>query len=154
MWTALAFLLAGPPFQYGNATIGLFGLAGIAGAGAATAAGRLADRGHGALTSATAIVLLIASWGVLAAGRSSALVLIAGIALLDLAVQGLHISNQSAVYALDPEARSRITTAYMVSCFLGGALLSALASALYAGTGGPGCARSARSPPPWGWRSG
>lgn len=138
MWTALAFLLAGPPFHYGNATIGLFGLAGIAGAGAATAAGRLADRGRGALTSATAIVLLIASWGILAAGRSSAVVLIAGIAVLDLAVQGLHISNQSAVYALNPEARSRITTAYMVSCFLGGALLSGLASTLYAGDGWSG----------------
>lgn len=66
------------------------------------------------------------------------MVLIAGIALLDLAVQGLHISNQSAVYALNPEARSRITTAYMVSCFLGGALLSALASTLYAGDGWAG----------------
>ena len=135
MWTALAFLLAGPPFHYGNATIGLFGLAGIAGAGAATVAGRLADRGHGALTSSVSLVLLIVSWGILAAGRSSAVVLVAGIALLDLAVQGLHISNQSAVYALNPEARSRITTAYMVSCFLGGALLSALASTLYAGDG-------------------
>ncbi|HET9103627.1 MAG TPA: MFS transporter [Solirubrobacteraceae bacterium] len=135
LWTALAFLLAGPPFHYGNAIIGLFGLAGVVGAVAATAAGRLADRGHGALISTVTIVLLIASWAILVAGRNSALVLIAGIAVLDLAAQGLHISNQSAIYALDPAARSRLTTAYMVSYFLGGALFSALASVLYASGG-------------------
>ena len=135
LWTALAFLLAGSPFHYGNAIIGLFGLAGVAGAGTAMVAGRLADRGHGGRTSTVTIVVLIASWAVLAAGRHSAPVLIIGIALLDLAVQGLHISNQSAIYALDPAARSRLTTAYMVSVFLGGALFSALASALYASSG-------------------
>ena len=135
LWTALAFLLAGPPFHYGNAVIGLFGLAGVAGALTATVAGRLADRGHGARISTVTIVLLIGSWAILVAGRDSALVLIVGIAVLDLAAQGLHISNQSAIYALDPAARSRLTTAYMVSYFLGGAVFSALASALYASGG-------------------
>ena len=135
LWTALAFLLAGPPFHYGNAVIGLFGLAGVAGAVAATVAGRLADRGRGGLASTVTIVVLIASWAILAAGRHSALVLIIGIAMLDLAVQGLHVSNQSAIYALDPAARSRLTTAYMVSVFLGGALFSALASTLYSSSG-------------------
>jgi hypothetical protein len=62
-------------------------------------------------------------------------VLIVGIAVMDLGAQGLHISNQSAIYALAPEARSRLTTAYMVAYFLGGALLSALTSSLYAGDG-------------------
>ena len=119
LWTSIAFLLAGPPYNYGNAFIGLFGLAGIAGALAASIAGRLADRGLGQLTSVAAIVVLLVSWGVLAAGRSSLAPLILGIALLDFASQALHISNQSAIYALRPEARSRLTTAYMVSCFLG-----------------------------------
>lgn len=32
LWTSVAFLLAGPPYHYGNAAIGLFGLAGLAGA--------------------------------------------------------------------------------------------------------------------------
>jgi predicted MFS family arabinose efflux permease len=138
LWTSLAFLLAGAPFHYGNAIIGLFGLAGVAGAAAASVAGRLADRGHGARTSTAAILVLLASWGVLAIGRTSVIGLLAGIALLDLGVQGLHISNQSAIYALHPEARSRLTTAYMVSYFIGASVLSAVTSALYASDGWSG----------------
>jgi MFS family permease len=135
LWTSLAFLLAGPPFHYGNAVIGLFGLAGLAGAAAASLTGRLADRGHGAYASSAAILILLASWAALAAGRSAVIPLITGIALLDLGVQGLHISNQSAIYALGPDARSRLTTAYMVSSFIGAAVLSAVTSSLYASDG-------------------
>jgi predicted MFS family arabinose efflux permease len=138
LWTSLAFLLSGAPYHYGNAVIGLFGLAGVVGAVAASATGRLADRGRGSQASIVAIVILLASWPVLAAGRSSVIALIIGIAVLDLGAQALHISNQSAVYALRPEARSRLTTAYMVSYFLGGAVLSALTSTLYASGGWSG----------------
>jgi predicted MFS family arabinose efflux permease len=138
LWTSLAFLLAGPPYNYGNAVIGLFGLAGLAGAGAATVVGRLADRGHGARATSIAGILLLLSWGVLEAGRTAVIALLAGIVLLDLGVQGAHISNQSAIYALRPEARSRLTTAYMVACFLGGAALSALSSSMYGSSGWSG----------------
>lgn len=138
LWTTLAFLLSGSPFHYGNGVIGLFGLAGVAGAGAATGAGRLADRGHAHLATWTTAVLMLASWPILLAGRTSVIWLIVGIAVLDLGVQGIHISNQSAIYALAPEARSRLTTAYMVSFFLGGAALSAVTSALYASDGWDG----------------
>jgi predicted MFS family arabinose efflux permease len=138
LWTALAFLLSGPPFDYGNGVIGLFGLAGVAGAAAATGAGRLADRGHVRLATWTTAVLTLASWPILLAGKSSVIWLIVGIAVLDLGVQGIHISNQSAIYALAPEARSRLTTAYMVSFFLGGAALSAITSALYSSDGWDG----------------
>ncbi|MDQ6835965.1 MAG: MFS transporter [Actinomycetota bacterium] len=78
---------------------------------------------------ATALALVLAG---------SVIALIVGIAALDLGVQGLHISNQSAVYALRGDARSRLTTAYMVSYFLGGAVLSALTSTLYASAGWSG----------------
>src|SRR5260370_23309597 len=46
LWTPIAFLLSGPPYHYGPAIIGLFGLPGLAGAGIAPAAGRLAHRCH------------------------------------------------------------------------------------------------------------
>lgn len=135
LWTSLSFLLAGAPYHYGNGVIGLFGLAGVAGAASASLAGRLADRGRGAHATTAAILILLVSWAILAAGRSSVVVLIIGIAVMDLGAQALHISNQSAIYALSPEARSRLTTAYMVAYFLGGAALSALTSSLYGSDG-------------------
>jgi predicted MFS family arabinose efflux permease len=135
LWTSLSFLLSGPHYHYGNASIGLFGLAGVAGAAIAPIAGRLADRGHGRLAATAALVILLCSWGLLALGRSSVLALIAGIVVLDLGVQGLQISNQSTIYALHADARSRLTTAYIVAMFLGGAAMSAVTSALYASNG-------------------
>jgi predicted MFS family arabinose efflux permease len=138
LWTPVTFLLAGPPYHYGTAVIGLFGIAGLAGAGIAPVAGRLADRGRGNYATLGAIVALLGSWGLLALGAHSLAALIAGIVVLDLGSQALHISNQSAIYALRPGARSRLNTAYMVSYFLGGAVMSAAASVLYstAGWGG------------------
>ncbi len=48
--------------------------------------------------------------------------LVAGVILLDLGAQSAHISNQSRIYAIRPEARSRMNTAYMVAYFIGGAV--------------------------------
>ncbi len=138
LWTSLAFLLSGvhgSHYHYSNAVIGLFGLAGIAGAGAAQLAGRLADRGRGLIVTTGTLTVLLASWGVLYLGRSSVIVLILGIMALDFGVQGTQISNQAAIYQLSPDARSRITTPYMVAYFLGGTGLSAVTGALYAADG-------------------
>ncbi|KVP57336.1 hypothetical protein WL28_03620 [Burkholderia ubonensis] len=57
--------------------------------------------------------------------------LIAGILLLDVGVQGMHISNQSVIYALAGDARSRVTTIYLTSYFIGGALGSFAASVAF-----------------------
>jgi predicted MFS family arabinose efflux permease len=138
LWTSLAFLLSGSPYNYGNTAIGLFGLAGIAGAAIAPVAGRMADRGQGKLATSAALLVLIASWGLLLLGGHSVVALVAGIAALDLGVQGVHIPNQSAIYALRPDARSRITTAYMLAYFAGAAGMSAAASVVYASDGWTG----------------
>ncbi len=135
LWTPIAFLLSGPPYHYGAALIGLFGLAGLAGATVAPIAGRLADRGRGRYAALGAIVILLSSWGLLDLGARSLAALIAGIIALDLGAQALHISNQSAIYALRPQARSRLNTAYMVAFFLGGAAMSAAASLVYSTAG-------------------
>jgi predicted MFS family arabinose efflux permease len=135
LWTSIAFLLGGAPYHYHEAVIGLFGLAGVAGALAAPVAGRLADRGLGRIALTGFLLATLVSWGLLDAGRSSLIALIAGIALLDLGIQGAQISNQTRIYALAPEARSRLTTAYMVSLFLGGVVGSLLSASVYGAAG-------------------
>jgi predicted MFS family arabinose efflux permease len=135
LWTSIAFLLAKPPYEYGEGVIGLFGLAGLAGALVAPLAGRLADRGHDRSSLVVLLVATLSSWGLLALGASSLPALIAGIVVFDAGVQGSHINNQDAIYRLQPEARSRLTTAYMVAFFAGGVLGSVLSATLYAAAG-------------------
>jgi predicted MFS family arabinose efflux permease len=134
LWTAIAFLLGGH-YGYGEGVIGLFGLAGIAGAAVAPLSGRLADRGHGRTAVTLFLVLLLASWALLDLGGTSIVALVAGIVVLDLGVQGAHINHQATIYALRPEARSRVTTAYMVSMFCGGVAGSVLAATVYGASG-------------------
>jgi predicted MFS family arabinose efflux permease len=138
LWTSVAFLLSGPPYHYGSAVIGLFSLAGLAGALAAPQVGRLADRGYGRLGTLGTVVILMASWGLLALGAHSLAALIPGIVLLDLGAQALHISNQSDIYALRAEVHSRLNTAYMVAYFTGGAVMSAAASLVFSAAGWDG----------------
>lgn len=138
LWTPLTFLLASPPYQYSNTTIGLFGLAGAAGAYAANRFGRLADRGLGNLATRAGLLLLLGSWGLMAFGQVSVIALLAGILVQDLAIQGVHVTNTSAIYRLRPEARSRLTAGYMTSYFIGGASGSLVSSWLYAHFGWPG----------------
>lgn len=138
LWTSLSFLLSAAPFHDGNTVIGLFGLAGVAGAGAATVVGRIADHGHSAAATTLTALLTLASFGLLYLFRHSTIGLVVGIVVLDLGVQGIHITNQHAIYELGDEARSRLTTAYMVAYFVGGALLSAITAALYASAGWAG----------------
>lgn len=135
VWTSLTFLLSGAPYGYSEGTIGLFGLAGLIGALAAQGAGRLWDRGLGSAATAGFWLLVLIGWLLCDLGGSSLVALIAGLLVLDAGVQGQHITNQSTIYALRPEARSRITTAYMTGNFSAAALGSALASALW-GAGG------------------
>jgi len=54
--------------------------------------------------------------------------LVLGVLLLDLGVQGAQISNQSRIYALRADARSRLNTVYMTLYFIGGAFGSAIGS--------------------------
>jgi predicted MFS family arabinose efflux permease len=61
-----------------------------------------------------------------------------GIVVLDLGTQGMQITNQAVIYALAPEARSRINSAYMVCYFVGGALGSVTAGLVLAAYGWTG----------------
>jgi len=130
-WTPLAFLLAREPYHYSDAVIGLFGLAGAAGALSANWAGRLADRGKGSLGTTVGLIALLLSWIPLGFAEHSLLALLVGVLVLDLAVQLVHVSNQNAVIALRPEARTRLNAGYITCYFIGGALGSLLGTQLF-----------------------
>ncbi len=131
LWTTLAFLLSGSPYDYSNAVIGLFGLVGAAGIVAANLAGKLADSARAGATTLVAGVLLTGSFALLWSGRTSLAAVLVGIVVLDIGTQGMQITNQAVIYSLRPDARSRINSAYMVCYFAGGAVGSFAAGAVY-----------------------
>jgi predicted MFS family arabinose efflux permease len=137
-WTGLTFMLTNAPYHYSEAKIGLFGLAGAAGALAAGFAGRMADRGNVQRATTLFSAAILVAFAFLYFGTTSLTSLLIGILVLDIGVQGVHISNQSIIYALDPGARSRITTIYLTTYFAGGAAGSAAAAMLYEASGWPG----------------
>lgn len=120
-WATLALHLQAMPQHYGPQVAGLFGVVGVAGAVAAQLAGRYADVRGDRRINALAIGILLLSFGVLGVVGQWLWGLALGVILLDLGAQANHISNQTRVYALRPEARNRLNTVYMVTYFAGGA---------------------------------
>ena len=121
-WNTSSLHLSSPPFSLDSATIGLFGLVGVAGAIAARLAGRLADSGRQVITSTIMNALVGLAFVIFLVFPQSLLATVVGVVVLDFGVQGSHISNQSVIYSVRLDARSRITSIYMTSYFVGGAL--------------------------------
>lgn len=131
LFSTMALLLAGPGYGFGDAQIGLIGLVGVAGALMANMAGRLADRGLEQRTTLAGGLLMLAGWGALWLGGTSLWWFLAGLLIVDAALQALHISNQNVIYALAPSARSRINAVYMTGYFIGASLGSAVGSTVW-----------------------
>jgi predicted MFS family arabinose efflux permease len=132
-WTTVTFLLSGPPFGYSQAEIGLFALVGVVGALCVLPGGRLLDR-HRHLrwpVTGAGVALLLVSFGVLAFGTHGLSVLVVGALLMDACSQGVHVTNQAVIYDLVDAARSRVTTIYMTTYFVGGALGTTTGTAAY-----------------------
>ncbi|PHN30611.1 MFS transporter [Pseudomonas sp. ICMP 561] len=132
LWTAMVLPLSAPPLSLSHTQIGLFGLAGIAGALAASRAGRWADQGLEQRITGIALALLALSWVPIAFAETSLLALIVGVVVLDFAVQAVHVTNQSLIFAARPDAQSRLVGAYMCFYSLGSALGAVAATQVYA----------------------
>ncbi|RLP82334.1 MFS transporter [Mycetocola lacteus] len=140
LWSTLALLLERSPYGYSEAVIGLFGLLGVAGALCATLLGRI--RGLSAGTR-TALLILVALIGAVAlsAGATNLAALIVGILLVDVAVQGIHVTNQHVIYAvIAPSERGRANGVYMAGYFGGGVIGTALATLAWGVDGWAGVA--------------
>jgi len=143
-WTTLVFFLETPPYHYGSAVAGLFGLVGAVGAVCAPFIGRMADRYGARRNILISLIVTLFSFVILYLFGKHMSGLIAGVALLDIGVQSGHVSNQTRIYGLQPEARSRMNMVYMVCYFSAGAVGSYAGSVLWhhfawAGVCGLGC---------------
>jgi predicted MFS family arabinose efflux permease len=130
-WTAVPLELA-RNHGLSQSQIALFALVGAIGAVAAPIAGRLADAGHTRVASLCAMLFAALSF---LPSLISPLYAVIGMAVtgivLDFCVQMNMVLGQRSVYALDAKSRSRLNALYMTSIFIGGAIGSVVASALY-----------------------
>ena len=118
--------------------IGAFGLIGATGALAAGPTGRLNDRGRGRTVFVGASVLLATSWLPIVWTPHSLWALAIGAIALDVAVQAVHVSNQSRILELRPEAGSRLIGGYMIFYSLGSGLGAIASTALFDASGWTG----------------
>lgn len=135
LWAPLVLPLSAAPFSLSHTEIGLFGLAGVAGALGARWTGGLVDRGRGQLVTGFSLLLMMAAWLPIAFMGMSLWLLVAGIVMLDLAIQAVHVTNQSLIFARRPDARSRLVGGYMIFYSVGSALGSIASTMAYGAMG-------------------
>lgn len=124
-WTTMVLLLSTEPFSFNSATIGLFGIVGASGALAAPLVGKLGDKGGSRIAVGYGCAFIALSFMIFYFSEQSVIGVIIGIVLIDIGLQGVHISNQTRVYSILPEARNRMNTVFMSFSFLGTAAGSA-----------------------------
>lgn len=134
-WTSVVLPLSAPPLSLSHTMIGLLGIAGVAGALAARNAGRLADLGWAQRTTGLSLMLMLAAWVPIACLHTSLWLLVAGVLMLDLALQAVHVTNQSLIVAARPEAASRLVGGYMVFYSVGSAAGAIASTIVYAMAG-------------------
>jgi len=144
-WTTVTFLLSSPQYGFSQLDIGLFALVGAAGAITSLAGGRFLDRrpdlrwrASGVVLALLAVAYIPIGFGGAHLGAAGLVLLVIGVLLMDACVQGSHVINQSVIYDLLPQARSRLTTVYITTMFAGGAAGSAAGAQAYEYWGWPG----------------
>jgi predicted MFS family arabinose efflux permease len=142
VWTGLALLLTSPTYDLGAQAIGVLALVSAGTMFCTPLAGRQVDRRGSDPVNLVSMLGTIASAAVLAAGGLGGTMGLAALAmgtlLLDVAMQSGMVANQARIFALRPEARSRLNTAYMTCAFLGGSVGSWLGARAYIRFGWPG----------------
>jgi predicted MFS family arabinose efflux permease len=119
-WSMLSYQLA--TFGHGSGTAGLFGAIGVVGVLVAPVAGRLATGPRPERLNVIALLAVAASFAIFFLGARSLVAIGAGVVLLDAGVQANQLTNQTVIYGLRPELRSRMNAVYMVVYFIGGSL--------------------------------
>jgi len=136
-WTSLAFHLRDLSPSYGTRTVGMFGVIGVSGALVAPLAGRLSDRLGSRVLNTSALLLIVASYIVMAIGGASLVALAIAAILLDAGQQASHVVNQARIFSLEASLRNRLNAIYMVCFFVGGAIGSLAAGFAFQHGGWP-----------------
>ncbi len=131
LWGCLAFRMKEEPYFEGSDVVGMLGLCGMAGALTASNVGKLIPKYGTERINSFGLYLQMAAWVILAFFHNSYVGLIAGIILIDIGMQCIQLSNQSATMKLCPEATSRMNTIYMVTYFVGASFGTFLAGTLW-----------------------
>lgn len=131
LWTTLTFQLQSSAFNFDTNIVGMFGLLGVTGAMLAPLAGKLSDKKGAKFTVGVNIAIIFVSYLCFIAFGFQIWGLILGVILLDMGVNSCNVANQTRIQRLSEEARNRITSFYMVSLFLGGAVGSYLGALMY-----------------------
>jgi predicted MFS family arabinose efflux permease len=134
-WSTLSFQLA--KVGYGSAMAGTFGVIGIAGVIVAPWVARRATGEKPSRFNVVALVGTALSFVVFAIFARSLVGLGAGVVLLDAGVQANHLTNQTVIFGVAPELRSRLNALYMVGYFIGGSIGTALAAVAWSFAGWP-----------------
>ncbi|WP_308011760.1 MFS transporter [Actinacidiphila acidipaludis] len=137
-WATLAFHLTQAPIGLGSAVVGLFGIAAIPGALAARYSGRMADGWGPTAVNAVSLVSVALALAMFLIAGDSLVALLIGCNLLGYGTTSGQIANQVRIFTAGPEVRARLNTLYMFSVFAGGAIGTAVASALFASWGWAG----------------
>ncbi len=142
VWTGVALLMTGPAYGLSTRDVGLLALVNAGTMLCTPVAGRQADRRGPDTVNLVSMLGVLASAVVLLAGglggTPGLTALVLGSLLLDVAMQSGMVANQVRNYALRPEARSRVNTAYMTCAYLGGSAGSWLGARAYGLAGWPG----------------
>lgn len=125
-WTTMVLFLASPPFSFQTLQIGLFGIAGAAGALAAPLVGKLSGGQNPRKNLIVGLSLQLLSIATFYFTGSQLYLFVAGIILIDIGQQAIHVTNQTRIYAILPEARNRLNTVFMSVSFVGASFGSAL----------------------------
>ncbi|KAI1408324.1 major facilitator superfamily transporter [Hypoxylon sp. FL1857] len=133
-WTTLTFLLASPPYEYSSLEIGCFAFIGIVVVALAPVWSRLITDRFVFLFSVV-LGLAFEFVGIVIStfiGSFTVAGPIIHAIMMDSGANFSHTANRSNIYNLDPKARNRINTVYMVFAFGGQIMGTAVGNRLYA----------------------
>lgn len=126
-WTTMVVFLANPPFNFQTLQIGLFGIAGAAGALAAPLVGKFSGGGSNPRKNLMiGFILQLISVALFYFTGAYLYLFVIGIILIDIGQQAIHVTNQTRIYTLIPEARNRLNTIFMSVSFVGASCGSAV----------------------------